>query len=132
MRDPEADGTLTRLCQAAGCYIVAASSCEEVLARVRNDDIDVLICEDRFGSSTWQHILATLKDLPASPPFVVTSRLADDRLWAEVLNMGGFDVLAQPFRFEEVSHVVLSACRHRHPVSKRGTRVNGTIASAAG
>jgi hypothetical protein len=43
---------------------------------------------------------------------VVTSRTADDYLWAEVLNVGGYDVLAQPLERDEVERVVASARRH--------------------
>jgi hypothetical protein len=42
---------------------------------------------------------------------IVTAKLADDRLWAEVLNLGGFDVLAQPFYRGEVTRAVGHACR---------------------
>jgi DNA-binding response OmpR family regulator len=40
----------------------------------------------------------------------VTSRLADERLWVEVVNLGGFDVLAQPFYTREVLRSVNAAC----------------------
>jgi DNA-binding response OmpR family regulator len=60
------------------------------------------------------------------PPLLVTSRLADDALWAEVLNVGGYDVLAKPLDSEEVARVVSAAARHfdhecqrRHPQSHR-------------
>jgi len=46
------------------------------------------------------------------PQLVVASRTADDRLWAEVLNIGGYDVLAQPFDSDEVSRVIAAARRH--------------------
>jgi DNA-binding response OmpR family regulator len=42
---------------------------------------------------------------------IVCSRLADERLWAEVLNLGGYDVLAIPFHAGEVEHTVNAACR---------------------
>jgi DNA-binding response OmpR family regulator len=41
--------------------------------------------------------------------FIVTSRLADDALSAEVLNVGGYDLLLKPFRAEEVIRVVHAA-----------------------
>jgi DNA-binding response OmpR family regulator len=40
----------------------------------------------------------------------VTSRHADDRLWAEALNLGAWDVLAKPFDPGEVVRVVNLAC----------------------
>ena len=51
---------------------------------------------------------------------IVSSRLADDCLWAEVLNLGGYDLLAKPFAAAEVSRVVKMAAR-RGPPALRGS-----------
>ena len=53
-----------------------------------------------------------MRNLNEPPQLIVTSRTADDHLWAEVLNIGGFDVLAQPLERDEVERVVSSARRH--------------------
>jgi len=45
------------------------------------------------------------------PFLVVTSRLADEYLWVEVLNLGEHDVLAKPFRAPEVQWVLESGWR---------------------
>ena len=51
--------------------------------------------------------------LLAKPPYlVVTSRLADDYLWAEALNLGAYDVLPKPFETAEVERVLGSAWLH--------------------
>ena len=48
----------------------------------------------------------------ARPPLqIVTSRLANDRLWAEALNLGAYDVLARPFDAAEVLRSVGMAWR---------------------
>ena len=47
------------------------------------------------------------------PNLVVTSRLADDRLWAEVLNLGGWDVLSTPFEAAELIRVLFAASPSR-------------------
>ena len=49
--------------------------------------------------------------LPDPPSVIVTSRLADDRLWAEVLNLGAYDVLAKPFDRTEAIRAVGAAWR---------------------
>jgi len=51
--------------------------------------------------------------MPFPPKLIVTWRLADERLWAEVLNLGGFDVLGQPLYAREVLHSINSACSQR-------------------
>jgi FixJ family two-component response regulator len=47
-----------------------------------------------------------------APSLIVTSRLADDRLWAEALNLGAYDVLAKPFERLELVRSVSSAWLH--------------------
>jgi FixJ family two-component response regulator len=43
---------------------------------------------------------------------IVTSRLGDDHLWAEVLNLGGYDVLAKPLDGSELFRALSSAWRN--------------------
>ena len=58
----------------------------------------------------------------ANPPsLIVASRLADDRLWADALTLGAFDVLAKPFERMEVVRSVSSAWLdwyHKYEVPK--------------
>jgi DNA-binding response OmpR family regulator len=58
--------------------------------------------------------LNDLRSLTKPPQLIVTSRTADESLWAEVLNVGGYDVMAQPFEQYEVERVIASAHRHFH------------------
>jgi hypothetical protein len=43
-------------------------------------------------------------------------------LWAEVLNMGGYDVLAEPLDSEEVTRVISAAARHFMSENQRRRR----------
>ena len=63
--------------------------------------------QPRDGS--WEDLLSETARLPAPPNLIVFSRLADESLWGEVLNMGGFDVLITPFEPEEVLRVTFAA-----------------------
>jgi len=86
----------------------------DCLARV---PVEVVIAETETQDWNWQSVLKDLRRMDHPPQLVVTSRIADDYLWAEVLNVGGFDVLAQPLDRDEVERVVASACRqyYRRP-----------------
>ena len=68
----------------------------------------VVICESALPDGTWRDVLDKINTLTQPPSLIVTSRLADDYLWGEVLNLGGYNVLAKPFRESEVTHVVAS------------------------
>jgi len=57
-------------------------------------------------------MLERLMLLRDAPPLIVTSRLADDRLWVEALNLGAYDVLAKPFDRQEVTRSIHLAWMH--------------------
>jgi DNA-binding response OmpR family regulator len=59
----------------------------------------------------WKDVLAAIQQLPQTPLLIVTARLADEYLWAEVLNLGGQDVLSQPFQVTELLWVLGNAWR---------------------
>jgi hypothetical protein len=70
----------------------------------------IAICERDLPDGTWRDILDSVRMAPRQSLLIVASKLADDYLWAEVLNLGGFDVLARPFCDREVQHVLETAC----------------------
>ena len=74
--------------------------------------VGVVICDTRLPDGRWQEMLSHLQHRPVEPPLIVASRLADERLWAEVLQLGGSDVLALPFAPQEVRRSVSIAWRH--------------------
>ncbi|MEO8662694.1 MAG: response regulator [Bryobacteraceae bacterium] len=82
----------------------AASKAEAVDALLSNR-ISVVLCGCELADGDWRNILEFVGDLPNSPPLIVTSRRADDSLWAEVLNLGGYDLLPAPFDRREVIRV---------------------------
>ena len=86
-----------------------ASDCFEALALLRNQSVPVLLCERDHADGDWEDLLNATATLPAPPSLVVISRLADESLWAKVLNLGGFDVLIMPFEPEEVLRVTFAA-----------------------
>lgn len=83
-------------------------------ARLLVDEIGagVVICDCTLADGRWQDLLRELQRRPVAPSLIVASRQADDALWAEVLNLGGFDVLATPFQAQEVIRSVSLAWRH--------------------
>jgi DNA-binding NtrC family response regulator len=79
---------------------------------LRSHRFAVVLCECNLQPGTWQELLDLLVRLPDPPFLIVTSRVADERLWAEALNLGAYDVLAKPFDHTEVMRVLSMACTH--------------------
>jgi DNA-binding NtrC family response regulator len=86
-----------------------ASTCREALALLRDHHVPVLLCERDHADGDWEELLNATASLPAPPKLIVFTRLADESFWAEVLNMGGFDLLMTPFEPEEVLRVTFAA-----------------------
>jgi DNA-binding NtrC family response regulator len=91
--------------------VLHSPDCGQALAHLADSRISVVICETLLPDGSWKDLLACMARAEASSVLVVTSKVADEWLWAEVLNLGGYDVLAQPFDREEVTRVVRSAVR---------------------
>lgn len=89
-----------------------ARSCGEALAVLHEHPVPVVLCDSEMPDGSWKDALSELADLPEAPLMIVTSRLADDNLWAEVLNLGGYDVLMKPFDRLEVLRVISLAWLH--------------------
>ena len=73
----------------------------------------VMICEWDLPDGTWKDILSLIAPIPDPPALLVASRDISDARWAEVLNLGAYDMLAKPFHREEVTRVVGLACLDR-------------------
>lgn len=103
---------LERLLNRRKWQIRKASTFSSAVALLREVQISVVVCERDLDAGTWKDLLDHLALLPQPPYLIVTSRLADDYLWAEALNIGAYDVLAKPFDHNEVLRSVSLACRH--------------------
>lgn len=86
--------------------LLEAEDSEQALNLLRNRPVGVVVCDSQDDRAGWKRLLDRLSNLAEPPNVVVTSRNADESLWAEVLNYGGFDVLARPFDPREVVRVL--------------------------
>jgi DNA-binding response OmpR family regulator len=94
--------------------LLKARDLVSTLALLQQHEVSVVLCERDLVLGTWIDVLEHLKALPNAPSLIVASRLADDRLWVEALNLGAWDVLAKPFDPTEVIRSVKSAWQRWH------------------
>jgi DNA-binding response OmpR family regulator len=95
-----------------GWRLLEAADRRRAMQCLERDSVDVVIAESDLPYWNWKKVLNDIRRLAAPPQLIVTSRTADDYLWAEVLNFGGYDVLPQPFDRDEVERVIAAAHRH--------------------
>jgi DNA-binding NtrC family response regulator len=90
----------------------SARSLREATAKLADEPSPVILCEEKLPDGSWKDLYAFSQIHSVPAYLIVTSQFADDRLWAEVLNMGAYDVLAKPFHSKEVFRVIGLAWRH--------------------
>ncbi len=111
--------------------IQVARGCAEAAELLRRESLPVILCDCELPDGTWQDMLDLLEQLRQPSLLIVTSRMADDFLWAEVLNLGGYDVLMKPFDPTEVVRVVSLAWLHWKNLRERARaeRAGETLAA---
>jgi len=87
----------------------------------QNSEISVIVCDCDAVPGAWIAILDDLVAIPAPPSLILTSRLADDRLWAKALNLGAWDVLAKPLDRLETLRSIACASDHSRRHAKMAT-----------
>ena len=92
-----------------GWKLHEAGSLESALKLLRQGVASVVITEKNLPVGNWKDVLDAVRHLSSSPLVVVSSLHADDRLWAEALNLGAYDVLAKPIERTEAIRVFNSA-----------------------
>jgi DNA-binding NtrC family response regulator len=104
-------GSLKAIFSHSRWRLYQATSYAEAISFLDLYFIPVVISEENLPDRTWRDLLAHGPSLPNPPKLIVASHFADNRLWAEALNLGAYDVLAMPFRAAEVFHSVSLAWR---------------------
>ena len=89
--------------------VVSCADVRQARRAIRLHAPTIVVC-DAQENGDWQQLLEDAR--AAQCLILVVSPHADERLWAEVLNLGGFDVLALPFDREELRRSLSSALRH--------------------
>ena len=77
-----------------GWTLHSAFSVASASAILRNIVVSVVITAAELPVGTWRDVLCVMGVLANRPIVIVTSSQADDRLWAEALNLGAYDVIA--------------------------------------
>ena len=89
-----------------------ASTIAESLQALQDADVSVVLCERDLPDGSWKDLLESIAATVTFPPrVIVTSADADNYLWSEVLNCGGFDVLLKPVEPQELFRVASLANR---------------------
>ena len=87
--------------------------------RLRQHEYDVILTEAALPDGKWLDVLQLARECPRETEVIVTDLQADARFWAEALNLGAYDLLAQPFCEPEVRRILYNACSRSRSEASR-------------
>jgi DNA-binding NtrC family response regulator len=87
-----------------------AGSLQQARAKLQLGNYQVVLTEAALPDGQWLDALHLVRDCPIEVEVIVTDPHADARFWAEALNLGAYDLLAQPFYEPEVRRILYNAC----------------------
>jgi len=101
---------LVRLLSHSNWDIHCAQSLVQAAAFLRTVTVGVVVAQYQpCGEYAWRKLLEETWRVTPAPRLIVTDRLADESMWAEVLNLGAHDLIVQPFVPRDVFHVITCA-----------------------
>jgi DNA-binding response OmpR family regulator len=115
----------------AGWRLFEARDRRTALRCLDERPVHVVLTKKAVRDWSWKSLLADLRRLVRPPQLIVTSHLSDEMLWAEALNWGAYDVLAEPLHREEVERVIASARRHFDLPLRAGQAIVTPVAGVA-
>jgi FixJ family two-component response regulator len=85
---------------------------EDAAIALKEASAPILLFDRDTAGACWQDTMKRLIKSRRSACVILLSSVADQYLWDEVVQQGGFDVLARPFRKEQVLSALVFAYAH--------------------
>jgi DNA-binding NtrC family response regulator len=101
---------LSEMLNALPLVLDHAETLEQARAKLQQKEYDVVLTEAALPDGNWLDAMHMVRDCPRELEVIVTDPQADARFWAEALNLGAYDLLAQPFYEPEVRRILYNAC----------------------
>lgn len=98
----------------------------EASASIREDDVfQVALLPATLTDTDWWELWGVLALLKARPAILVYAREATFQLWSGVLELGGYDVIVEPFSDSDLQNAVLRAAKSFAQRTANGPEQNG-------
>ncbi len=107
---PEDALRLTQMVQALPIWMDHVESIRQARTELEERRYDVVLTDATLPDGNWLDVLHLTRESPDSVDVIVTDPQADAKFWAQVLNLGAYDLLAQPFYEPEVRRILSNAC----------------------
>ncbi|HLH20794.1 MAG TPA: response regulator [Bryobacteraceae bacterium] len=101
---------ISQMVQTLPIAVEHVPSLHHARAKLRESDFDIVLTEAALPDGSWLDVLHLVRLCPQDLEVIITDPHADARLWSEALNLGAYDLIAQPFYEPEVRRILYNAC----------------------
>ena len=101
---------ISQMLQTTRLMVDHAGTLQQARTQLQQEDYDVILTEAALPDGNWLDVLHLARETPREVEVIVTDPQADARFWSEALNLGAYDLLAQPFYQPEVCRILGNAC----------------------
>ena len=101
---------LSQMLQSLPLNVTHVKSLRQARLQLQQEEVDVILTEAALPDGNWVDALHLAREIPREIRVLVTDAQADATLWSEVLNLGAYDMVAQPFYEPEVRRILSNAC----------------------
>jgi len=96
--------------ETGGFDVLPVCDCNEARRMLETEPaVQVVVTDARLHDGDWRRVCEIVERGRRRIEVVVCSCLGDPKLWLDVLEQGGYDVLVEPFEHEEVRRIVEAA-----------------------
>src|SRR5579863_3867328 len=83
---------LSRMLHSLPLTVDHVETLQQAHAKLQQDDYGVILTEATLPDGNWLDAIQLARQYPQALEVIVTDPLADARFWAEVLNLGAYDL----------------------------------------
>jgi DNA-binding NtrC family response regulator len=103
--------SITRQLAPLGAEVTCVDCVAEITSRIRGTTYEVAILPATLPNAEWEPLWDEMAQARQRPSILVYARRATFRLWAEVLDSGGYDLIVEPFSDLEFQETVSRAAQ---------------------
>ena len=112
---PQRRDVLMNYLEEAGMEVSFARNCREALRKLNEGlHYDLVLVDSRISGGSWREILQFVRDTRTPYEVIICSRFGDEQLWAEMIEMGAFDLIPEPYDRLEVLRILQAALESQY------------------
>ena len=100
---------LLPILEQSGMEVYVVGNFRDAQQKLAEQSYDLLFVDAELPGGSWQHLVEYISTSGKKCEVIVCSRCGDERLWAEVLQCGAYDLIPEPYDEHEVARIARSA-----------------------